>query len=337
MTLIIKLPKMVGIRCVKDLLEICNKITSSSEDVELDCSEVRFVDPLGMTLLSSTLETIDPNRKISMPWLSTSLTSYLNRMDFFIRRKIDGVDTPQQNRNDLKHRLVELTVLTDPADSENAAERMATAITGSITNRPPKDDDFSNPDIEYYQYYNPIRYSISELLENALTHARRNGKINSAVWLAAQYYEPGRVHISVVDNGCGFLGSLGAHPLLQDKTHAGAIQLALKPRISCNRDMGPFASSENQGVGLTTTYKIAKASAGEIFIASGNSLFHDTGDGLTRRSERINVIDSYWQGVVVSATFSRANLPTISIPALLPDDEGNPTDSNASVALRFVD
>ncbi len=337
MTLKLKMPRIVGTRCINDLLEICGQILSSSEDVELDCSEVKFVDPLGMTLLSSTLETINPDRKISMPWLSTSLTSYLSRMDFFLRRKIEAVDILQKNRNDLKHRLVELTVLINPAESESAAERMATAITGSITKRSPNNQDFSNPDTEYYQYYDPIRYAISELLDNALTHARRNGKINAAVWLAAQYYDPGRVHISVVDNGCGFLGSLGAHPLLHDKTHAGAIQLALKPRISCNRDMGPFATSENQGVGLTTTYKIAKASAGEIFIASGNSLFHDTGDGLVRRSERISIINTHWQGVVISATFSRANLPTINIPALLPDDEGSPTDSNSSVALRFVD
>ena len=337
MSLSIKLPKTLGVNYIRDLLQVCGKIRSSTENVELDCSEVSFIDPLGLTLLSSTLETIDPSRKISMPWLSVNLTSYLSRMDFFLRRNIDGVDIIQQNRNNRKDRLVELTILTDSAESERVAERMATAITGSITKRTPKNDDFSNPDTEYYQYYDPIRYSISELLENALTHARRQGKITAAVWLAAQYYSPDRVHISVVDNGCGFLGSLSAHPELQEKTHSAAIQLALKPRISCNRDMGPFASSENQGVGLTTTYRISKESAGEILIASGDSLFHDSGEGYTRRNKRISSAGSYWQGVAISATFTRANLPLIRIPELLPDTEGSTTDGNSSIALRFVD
>ena len=67
------------------------------------------------------------------------------------------------------------------------------------------------------------------------------------------------------------------HPELQEKTHAAAIRTALKPKVGCNRDIGPFGESVNEGVGLTTTVRIAKATGGDVHIVSGDTLFLDGG------------------------------------------------------------
>ena len=208
----IKLPKLVGVKSICTLMESCSAIRQSSGDVMIDCSDVVHIDPLGMTVLVAALESVDGNRRISMPWLSTSITSYLARMDFFERISVDSVNIPNHQRNDQSGSLLEITLLRDSASAEEVADKLATAVVGLIVGRAPKPVDFDSGDSEFEQYYVPIRYSLSELVENALTHARREGRFGASVWIASQYYQRGIVHISVVDDGCGFLATLANHP-----------------------------------------------------------------------------------------------------------------------------
>ena len=56
-----------------------------------------------------------------------------------------------------------------------------------------------------------------------------------------------------------------------------AIMAALRPRVSCNRDLGVFASSANQGIGLTTTACIAQRAEGHLVVLSGAGI-HDPYD-----------------------------------------------------------
>lgn len=334
---VLKLPATLGIKDVPALIKTASAIKTSNGDVELDCSDVTFIDPLGLTVLASTIESLDDSRRVSMPWLSVKIASYLNRMDFFARREIHGVEIPTHQRDDLRHHLMEITVLRDHAAAEEVAERLANAIVGMIVNRAPKPVDFNNPDVEFNQYYDPIRYAISELVENALTHARREGRFAASVWIAAQFYKPNKVQIAVVDDGCGFLATLRNHPELPEPTHSAAIVTALKPKISCNRDAGPFAPSVNQGVGLTTTAKIATTSSGEIYIASGDSLYVDGTDPTTKRHERIHALGTIWNGVAISAVFNREKLSSVEIPKLLPSDEIRGAGISPAIALRFED
>lgn len=313
----------------------------SGGDIELDCSEVRFFDPLGMTVLVAAIESLDSNRQVAMPWLSRRTTSYLERMDFFERIDVHGVELPQnRQRNDQRHKLLEITKVGDGESSEALADRLANAIVVGIIGRQARPTSFTAPDLEFEGHYIPLRYALSELLENALTHARRHGRGGASVWVACQYYKSangGKVQIAVVDNGCGFLATLRAHEELVEASHAGAILTALKPMVSCNRDIGPYAESINEGVGLTTTVKIAKATGGAVHIVSGDALVTESSLGPIKRGDRAQLLPACWDGVAISATFEQQHLPNIRIGDLLPEVKHGKQTIPVPVALRFDD
>lgn len=339
----LKMPETVGAASASALFELTAAMRDSTGDIELDCSEVRFFDPLGMTVLAAAIESLDRSRKITMPWLSRTTTSYLERMNFFERIDVHGVDLPQnRQRNDQRHRLLEITKVSDGESSETLAAQLANAIVVGIIGRQARPTSFTDPDSEYEGHYIPLRYALSELIENALTHARRHGRSSASVWVACQYYKSakgGKVQIAVVDNGCGFLSTLRTHERLVEESHAGAILTALKPMVSCNRDIGPYALSVNEGVGLTTTVKIAKATGGVAQIVSGNALVTESSSEPAKRSDRARLLPASWDGVAISATFEQQNLPNVRIGDLLPEvrhADGKQTIP-VPVALRFDD
>ena len=340
-TISVSLPPTLGVNNLASLIEALSQIGTGGGDVELDRTNVNFVDPLGMTVLAASLEPLDKTRRVSMPWLSTRIAGYMERMDFFNGIPVDGVNVPQNRvRNDQHGNLLEITRLVDSDKSEAVADQLATAIVGKILGRGPKPINFNVPDVEYDQYHRPLRYSLSELIENALTHARREGAFDAVVWVAAQYYKDqqngGRIQVAVVDNGCGFLATLQNHIELREKTHAEAIRVALKPKVSCNRDMGPFGESVNEGVGLTTTVRIAKATGGSVHIVSGDAMFTDGELPSVKRRHQVQPLVGRWNGVAISATFVCQKLPAIRIDELLPPVE-RPKSLENPVVFRFDD
>jgi hypothetical protein len=333
----VTLPSSVGVNNLPGLIEALSLVVMGDGDVELDCANVNFIDPLGMTVLAAVLESLNERRHVSMPWLKTTTAGYLERMDFFSGIAVDGVNLPQNRaRNDQRGNLLEITRVTDSSKSEAVADRLASAIVGKIIGRGPKPVDFNAPDTEYDQYYRPLRYALSELLENALTHAKREGAFKASVWVAAQYYKDqgGRIQVAVVDNGCGFLATLQNHPELPAKTHGAAIRTALKPKVSCNRDIGPFGESVNEGVGLTTTVRISKATGGNVHIVSGDALFLDGGVATGKRQAQVRSLQGNWTGVAISVTFICQKLPSVNIPNLLPPVEVS-KPVKTPIALRF--
>lgn len=336
------LPETIGVKHIVPLMAALNQVRASAGNIELDCSKVRFVDPLGITSLAAAVkEALAQGRRVAMPWLAPATTGYLERMNFFVDMDIDAVDVPKNRmRNDQRGNLLEITHIVDSGKSEAVADQLASAIVTMIIGRGQKPANFQVPDTEYDQYYRPLRYALSELIENALTHARREGAINSSVWVAAQYYKDvqtgGRVQVAVVDNGCGFLATLQNHPELQEKTHGSAIRTALKPKVSCNRDMGPFGESVNEGVGLTTTVRISKATGGEVHIVSGDALLLDGGVLVAKRQNQVRALHGIWGGVAISTTFICKKLPLINIPDLLPPVEPA-KQAKKPVVLRFDD
>nr|WP_319564723.1 ATP-binding protein [uncultured Rhodoferax sp.] len=336
------LPKNVGVANVAALFAILNQVRTASGNIELNCGNVCFVDPLGITALAAAIQdALSQGRRVAMPWLAPSTTSYLERMNFFVDMDIDAVDVPKNRiRTDQRGNLLEITHIVDSGKSEAVADQLAAAIVTMIIGRGQRPVNFHVPDTEYDQYYRPLRYALSELIENSLTHARREGAFNSSVWVAAQYYNDaqtgGRVQVAVVDNGCGFLATLQNHPELPEKTHGAAIRTALKPKVSCNRDIGFFGESVNEGVGLTTTVQISKATGGSVHIVSGNALFIEGGGAAVKRSEQVRQWPGKWDGVAISATFVCQKLPFVNIPDLLPPVEVT-KQAKTPIALRFDD
>ena len=314
----IVLPAGLGAERPRALFELCARIQQAGDVVDLDASYLNFIDPLGMATLRALLETVLESKRVIIHFLSKDLTSYLARMDFFKDLEIEGVDlTDIGNRQDRGSSLLEITKVTDHHQAETIASKLATALTGKLTRSSPDAPvDEATGRNEFDSYRAPVEYALKELLENSLTHARREGRGDACVWVACQFY-PRRnlVRMAIVDNGCGILATLRQHPEVGEKTHLSAIQAALKPRVSCNRGaMAAVFGVENQGVGLTTTAEIARVAGGSVLVATGNAV-HDTRSGL-----HFQLGDECWQGVAVGFHCERTLLPMVSVSALLPED-----------------
>ena len=273
----------------------------------LDGSDVEFVDPLGIAVLGALLEPIAETRPVRIEWLSTSMGSYLHRMAVLSRCCIEGVEVRPYVAHDRRLSLVELTRLSSDEEVDVTAESLASAIVGVFAEAP--------ADRQRYAY--PLQYSLRELLLNALTHAKKEGRLHANVWVAAQHYpKDGMVRVAVVDNGCGVFSTLQSSPKLGEKSHAGAITAALEPFVTCNPEqhLALAGKTANRGIGLTTTRRIASAANGKLVITSGNA------SATADRSLRVKVLPdgAYWNGMAVLMTCQRSKLPSVNVPSLFP-------------------
>jgi len=131
----------------------------------------------------------------------------------------------------------------------------------------------------------------------------------------------------IVDNGCGVLATLKDSPLLHEKTHIAAIPAALTPYVGCNPNLGLPGGTANQGVGLTTSHRIARAARGGLTLVSG--------DAAASASSFVAPValrpGAYWQGVAIQMTLRRSKLPSVNISSLLP-----PVVDAPPVKIRFA-
>ncbi|MEN5218962.1 ATP-binding protein [Pseudomonas pudica] len=314
----IHFPRSLSESDPETLFRFCATLNACTSDATLDASEFFFIDPLGLAVLRATLECQPVDRTFNIQNMPLSMIRYLVRMDFFQGLSVEGVDTDMaKSRGGEPHSCVELQRVTD-GQSEVIASRLVRAMIG-------QSGDEVDPEKEPWR--KPIEYALKELLENALSHAKKEGNLGSSVWVACQHFESnGVVRLAIVDNGCGFLATLKNHPELKEQTDCAAMQAALKERVSCNRGplVGYETDSQNQGVGLTTTAKIADAAGGFLVVASG-------GGWLRTDSRHENQLhECPWKGVAISFHCDRDKLPQVDIPALLPD-----VDDDVGDALSF--
>lgn len=318
----ITLPSELTANCALKTVAICEEIVSSSNTADIDASQLRFMDPFSMAMLGACFDNATKDDvTVNVHNLSKALSGYLQRMDVFTG--VNLVDCPPNNnqRHDRSNTLVELTKVRDHSAVGETAHRLALAIIGNAVSDEVPDEmtGYTTHD----RLVEPLQYVLNELLENALTHARRGNK-HACVWVASQHYrQTGRIRLGVVDNGCGFLGSLRGHSKLALPRNLDAILLALQPRVSCNRDLGLLIDSVNQGVGLTTACRIAERANGHMVLVSGDAM-HNTSD----RSEESD--DAYWQGVGIAIEIQRSELVNVHYRELLPE-LGNIAPAN----LRF--
>ena len=300
------------------------------DSIKLDCSQLRFVDPLGLCALAHTLETLEAvGIEVHVEELSANLSGYLDRMDLFKACKVTGAASMVGMRRSRETSLVELRSLDDHARVDELASRLTTAVVGGM----PEVGCVEDPD---GMYANPmeqlsvtLQYVLVELLENALTHGRTRGYNTAKVWVAAQYYpRKENIRLAIVDNGCGFLETLRGHPKLAHEMHLDAIETALAPRVSRNRDVDLGTDARNQGIGLTMIREIARNSRGKMSLCSGDGWLLDVHTGKTFR----NTIPP-WQGVAASLELYRPSLLAVNISSItrgLPGYE-------VSLDLRFED
>lgn len=327
MNQVVLLPAYLSVRSASEAIAVCTNLITADGNSVVDASRLCFADPFGLALLGATFHMVrQQDRTVRVRGLSAVMSGYLARMDVFEGVILEDCAPRQTQRHHRGDALVELTRLDSQRGVADTAFRLAQALVGHIPgvdpNEPP--DEMSGF-TAFDRLVEPIQYALNELLENAMTHARRQGFANASVWIASQYYpKKDLIQLGVMDNGCGFLASLRGHSELRREHHLDAILTALKPRISCNRDLRLNMDSVNQGVGLTTTCRIAEHAGGRLVIVSGDAI-HDTSgrSGLLTGS-------AFWQGVAIAMECRRGRLTSIRFRELLP-----PLDSQLTVRLRF--
>lgn len=323
----VHLPAFLSARSAAEAVIACRQLLDGEGDATVDASRLRFADPFGLAMLGATFFMVqDEGRAVRVCGLNADMAGYLNRMDVFRGVELVGCAPLAAGRNDRGDALVELTRLDEHRHVDDAAFRLARSLVGGMPGVDPDEppDEMSGM-TAFDRLVEPIQYALSELLENAMTHARRQGYRDASVWVASQHYpKSGTIRLGVVDNGCGFLATLRAHPDLRRETHHDAILTALRPRISCNRDLRAGMESVNQGVGLTTTCRIAEHAGGRLVIVSGDAIHGTTGGSGTMAG------GAGWQGVAIAMECRRDRLPGIRFRELLP-----PYEAQNRVRLRF--
>lgn len=323
----ILLPAYLSAISARDTVIACSRILDSDGDVLIDGSRHKFSDPFGLAMLGATLSMVqEAGQAVQVFGLSNDAAGYLCRMDVFRDVELIRCDTHFGQRHDRSGSLVEVTRIEHQRDVDDAAFRLTKSLLGTL---PGIDRDETPDPMSGYTpsdlLAEPIQYCLSELLENSLTHARKHGRAHACVWVASQYYASSdTIRVGVVDNGCGFLASLESHPDLRNPTHLEAILAALRPRVSCNRDLRLGLESVNQGIGLTMTSRIARSAKGRMVIVSGDAVCDSQSRSCTIGS------CEYWDGVAIGMAFQRGELPHIRLQELLP-----PIEHPTPVKLRF--
>lgn len=310
------LPERVSVFNLGTLIELKNAIVASGESkIVIDASRLRYIDPAGLcvlTVLANQLGQLDI--ELELRGLEQSMAQYLERMDLFRNCHIGGAPSFTGVRRESEGRFVELQCLDAVRDIATAATRLARTLVGKIDDvRLDTRPDEMTGKSEVDRVEGPLNYVLDELVENALTHAKDRGFGGARAWIAAQYYPNSKkVRLAVVDDGCGFLESLRTHAALKEQTHVAAIEAALQPRVSRNRDVGLGRDSGNQGVGLTVTRQIAMTSGGFMTLFSGDGWIADAA-GAERERKAI----PRWQGAGVYMELKREQLRDVDVGAIV--------------------
>jgi ABC-type transporter Mla MlaB component len=280
------------------------------ETINCDCRGLQFIDPLGLCLLKHWFaELQDRGVTVVLQNLPLFVESFLRRMDLF--EGIDCVKFPDRSsgnsRNDLTGHLIEIQTLRAVSEIGDVATRIAgTIVHGMEVDDTPDPDGMHASEAEKLE--TTLEYVFSEILLNALDHGRKRDYEHAHTNIAAQYYpKSGLLKVAIVDNGCGLLETLQAHPKMEGElTDSKAISIALEPRVSCNRDAELGLDTRNQGIGLTVSTAMAFQAGGTCGIFTGSNWHSLSGNG-------VSVAEiPYWRGTGITFSFPKSGLGKVN-------------------------
>lgn len=283
----------------------------TGQNIILDCSKLNYVDPLGLCVLHHWFQDLEGQGiTVELRDMSYDAESWLRRMDVFsgLRNLVFEDRTSQNQRNDHAGNLIEVRCVDSLDQIDIVAAEIASAIVKDVPDMSWETVDGMQPS-EADKVSTELEYLFSELLNNALAHGRLRGYPDAHAKVSAQYYpKVGRLRIAIVDNGCGLLQTLQAHEKMDgEQTCFKAIQIALEPTVSCNREQGLRTDAKNQGFGLTIVTRMALDTGGLVAIFSGDGRLKQSGDGEPEMSPMHN-----WQGTAVYLEFDRKALSKIN-------------------------
>lgn len=275
----------------------------AADKIMVDFSRVTFWTPGALVALLAKLHTWDAQKKD----LTLDLTNkcpafrYLQRINFFA---VCGLRVAENfSRHDAGSRFVELRQLGGK-EATDVAE-LSTDIAYCLF--PEADVD----DPEQSGLFDVLQYSVSELANNVLQHAKAPG------FVSAQYTgKTDLIRVAIADRGIGVLRSFAENnsPLYKPEwTDTDAIVTALKPKVSSKLHLpSPWGEPVNAGVGLTLMKEICLQTGGHFFLASGNGTFLQlSGSEIPQQK----LLPSRYQGTVCVLAFVREKVK--SFPDLM--------------------
>lgn len=239
----------------------------SKPQVVINCSDVRFIRPSGVTLLSCIIDELLRTgvevRLRTPPQKAVQINKYLYDIGFYSEFKIE--DTVQMNPRSTSVNLRRL----DNLDYSYIEKLIAWIGRGVTLSKGVKD---------------AIATNLIEIITNATDHSQSPfGFYSCAQW----YPKIRRMELCIMDFGVGIFHNL--KPLYNHlRTHAQAVKLATREGVSSRTRPGAL------GQGFSTMKAFVKRNKGALTIISGNGRF-----SLQGRNETIQTLPASLPGTAV--------------------------------------
>ena len=282
-----------------DLLERLGA-ADAAQEIAVDFLPVTFWTPGALVLLlAKTHYWLRQKQKVVFRNCKESPAfRYLQRINFFSQC---GIELPEDfHRHDAGRRFVELRRVGGKGSA--SVEELSTDVAYCLF------PDAEVDDPEQSGLFDLLQYSVSELANNTIQHAKAPG------FATAQYTaRTDFIRVAIADFGIGVLRSFAenASPFWKPGlTEAEAIALALQPKVSSKSHLSSaWGESINAGVGLTLLKEFCSLTGGYFFMASGNGVcFQGAGD----KSLNQIPLQSGFHGTVCALSFTRATIRDFS-------------------------
>lgn len=260
-------------------------------------------------------------------YANRSHQSYLEAMQ--VPYVLTGIDNYRYERKGAGSRYSPVQLLMEQADVDRATERISNCIVNHCGKLPG---------------ITKLCEVIGEMHDNVRAHAGIDsaedhlGKVNKVAGMSvAQIWKlHGKedvIEFALADNGVGFLSE--CQRTGQDVgSHASAIQWCIQARHSTkSKDHDEFAQrmygdhmespmpgvnyfqdndgNHHQGLGLDELMCLVKNYSGEVWIASGDSVFHSSPDRDCTVGQDVlqfSTVSPSWQGVIIACRFKLSEL-----------------------------
>jgi signal transduction histidine kinase len=319
----VELPTLLLTANVSSVFAICARLEDARDPVVCDASRLVVAEPMALCALVATLSRMQRlSRNVKVVGLSPQFKQQLESLDLLSRSLHLGENERSSGYQGTLHAYRVKSERDGNEIGNRIAKSIAALIPSSHAVASAHDAPHRNDAIVY-----PLAYIFTELIDNGLRHGRGRGYDHASVWLSAQYHPPrGLIRLAVADDGCGFLKTFQGREDLHVKSHAEAIRTGFKPFTSSKRDVGLFADSQHQGLGLTICRDLACRSEGTVTVVTGNSwIINPEVEGEQSHSA------PFWQGAAVGVELQLPALNALNFYEI--PRRYNP---NPDLPIRFI-
>lgn len=288
----VDLPPLLLTANVSSIFDVCARLEDTPDPVVCDACRLLVAEPMPLCALVATLSRMQRlKRDVRVVGLSPQFKRQLEHLDILSR----SLHVPEHERQSGYQGNLHAYRVKSEEEGNQIGNLIARSLASLIPSSRPS-ASAAEPATRDQSLVFPLAYIFTELIDNALRHGRGRGYHASGVWIAAQYHPPlGLIRLAIADDGCGFLLTFQGRKDLQIRSHADAVRAGFRPFTSSKRDVGLFADTQHQGLGLTIRRDLALRSAGNISVVTGNAWMTDP----EVASERSRVAP-FWQGSVLS-------------------------------------